>query len=61
MGYFSHDLLRNRFDHEKDEDYALMAPFEKKLLDSYSQYMNEYDPAEQGLYDSWNWSSDLTI
>lgn len=61
LGYFSHDLLRNRFDHEKDEDYALMAPFEKKLLDSYSKYMNDYDPAEQGLYDSWNWSSDLTI
>lgn len=38
-----------------------MAPFEKKLLDSYSKYMNEYDPVEQGLYDSWNWSSDLTI
>lgn len=53
--------MRNRFDHEKDEDYALMAPFEKMLLDSYAKYEDEYDPAEQGLYDSWNWSQDLDI
>lgn len=61
LGYHQIEAMRNRFDHEKDEDYALMAPFEKMLLDSYAKYEDEYDPAEQGLYDSWNWSQDLDI
>lgn len=49
------------FDHEKDEDYVKMAAFEKKLLDNYSLFMAEYDPLEQGLYESWNWDKECPI
>lgn len=38
-----------------------MDRFEKKLLQSYPNYLEEYDPMEEGLFESWNWSSDLDV
>lgn len=50
-----------RFDHETQEQYQLMHPFETKILDSYSIYLNEYNPLEEGLYESWNWTHELDL
>lgn len=54
-------LVFNRFDHETDEQYVEMDRFEKKILNSYSTYLNDYNPMEEGLYESWNWTSDLDV
>lgn len=50
-----------RFDHETDEEFAIMDRFEKKLLSLYSNHLDNYDPMEEGLFESWNWSSNLDV
>lgn len=61
LGYTMHTFTIFRFDHETDSQFAVMDPYEKHLLKSYPSHMDEYDPLEEGLFESWNWSRDLNV
>ena len=45
------------YDHETDAEYEEMKKVEKSILDHYTEYMEEYDPMADGLFDSWNWDT----
>ena len=34
-----------------------MKKVEKSILDHYTEYMEEYDPMADGLFDSWTWDT----
>lgn len=33
-----------------------MVKMEDHILKNYREYEEEYDPLDQGLYESWNWN-----
>lgn len=47
----------NSYDHETDIEYEEMRKVEKQILGHYTEYMEEYDPMADGLFDSWNWDT----
>lgn len=36
-----------------------MSKVEKKILADYKQFMDDYDPMAEGLFESWNWTSEI--
>ena len=44
-------------DNGVDYFYEEMKKVEKSILDHYTEYMEEYDPMADGLFDSWNWDT----
>ena len=54
-------VVRYRFDHETEEQYNLMHPFETRILNTYPKYLDEYNPMEEGLFESWNWTNELDL
>ncbi|KAK8792286.1 hypothetical protein WA171_002538 [Blastocystis sp. BT1] len=49
------------YDHETEEDYQKMSIVEKRILSNYKQFTEDYDPLAEGLFESWNWNSDLDL
>ena len=60
-GITSSRVFLIRYDHETEEDYQKMSIVEKRILSNYKQFTEDYDPLAEGLFESWNWNSDLDL
>ena len=56
------DLIKLRLSEGyTEEDYQKMSIVEKRILSNYKQFTEDYDPLAEGLFESWNWNSDLDL